>query len=260
MLKHQVIKNIHQEYSNFLDLKAILFDLGDTLVTRSVKDIFLMREALKEIDKLFMSEGYENRAKFLFSAFDDIYSEIDQIRERVYVEIPLSAWLNKLLIRVYGNKYPKKLFKNAINTTIEARSSFVKPINGVPEVLNELRMRYKVGLISNNSSNDVVFKVLSKLNMTKYFDIILTSEGFGVRKPYPGIFLYALKKLNIEFPESSVFVGDSIKHDINGARNAGMTAILLNKFRSSKKTHSVDFMIKEIKDLPVILDRIYKKI
>jgi HAD superfamily hydrolase (TIGR01662 family) len=242
-----------------LDLKGILFDLGDTLVTRSVKDIFLMREALKEINKLFMLEGYENRAKFLFSAYDDVYSEIDHIRESVYVEIPLNVWLNRLLIRVYGNKFSKKLFENAINAVIEARSSFIKPINGVPEVLNEVRKRYKIGLISNNSSKDVVFRVLSKLNMTHYFDIILTSDGFGVRKPYPGIFLYALKKLNIEFPELSVFVGDSIKHDIYGAKNVGMTTILFNKFQSSKKTHSADFIIKEIKDLPVILERINKK-
>ena len=64
-----------------MDLKGILFDLGDTLVTRSVKDIFLMKEALKEIDKLFMLEGYENRTKFLFSAYDDGSSHTEAPQE-----------------------------------------------------------------------------------------------------------------------------------------------------------------------------------
>jgi HAD superfamily hydrolase (TIGR01549 family) len=238
-----------------MEYEAILFDFGHTLVTRSVREIFLMRYALKEIDKLFILEGYKSREKFLFSAYNFVYSEIDKIREIVYIEIPLNAWLSRLLIRVYGNKFSKKLFEDAKNTVIKARSSFVKPINGVPEVLEKVRMSYKIGLISNNSSNDVVFRVLSKLNMIHYFDVILTSDGFGVRKPYPGIFLYALKKLNIEFPKLAAYVGDSMKHDIYGAKNVGMTAILFNKFYLSKKAYPADFIIREIRDLSVILEK-----
>ena len=52
--------------------------------------------------------------------------------------------------------------------------------------------------------------------------------GAGVAKPHPGIFRRALAELDVE-PEATLHVGDSVRKDYEGARNAGMQSLLLDR-------------------------------
>ena len=47
-------------------------------------------------------------------------------------------------------------------------------------------------------------------------------------KPHPSIFRAALQLLDVT-PAEAVMVGDSFKHDVEGALNVGMRAVLLNR-------------------------------
>ena len=47
-------------------------------------------------------------------------------------------------------------------------------------------------------------------------------------KPHPSIFEEALRALEVEAGEA-VMVGDSVSHDISGARQVGMRAVLLDR-------------------------------
>jgi len=47
-------------------------------------------------------------------------------------------------------------------------------------------------------------------------------------KPHPSIFSAALQLLDVTAAEA-VMVGDSFKHDIEGALSVGMAAVLLNR-------------------------------
>jgi putative hydrolase of the HAD superfamily len=47
-------------------------------------------------------------------------------------------------------------------------------------------------------------------------------------KPHPSIFAAALQRLGVTAAEA-VMVGDSFRHDIEGALAAGMRAVLLNR-------------------------------
>lgn len=60
-------------------------------------------------------------------------------------------------------------------------------------------------------------------------DVVLTSQEAGARKPEPLIFLTALGKANVPAAEA-IFVGDQYKADVQGARSAGMSAVLLDRF------------------------------
>ena len=54
----------------------------------------------------------------------------------------------------------------------------------------------------------------------------VSSAEHGYLKPHPGIFQAALDQLGIAASDA-VMVGDSLAHDILGARQAGLRAILL---------------------------------
>jgi HAD superfamily hydrolase (TIGR01549 family) len=57
--------------------------------------------------------------------------------------------------------------------------------------------------------------------LRKYCDAILGTEDIGALKPDPYSFLFMAEKLNV-IPEHVLYVGNSIKYDVRGAKNAGM--------------------------------------
>ena len=86
------------------------------------------------------------------------------------------------------------------------------------EVLTELTQRgYKLGIITNTvtSRKEHVHLALRKINVEKYFEVIVTSVDVGFDKPDERIFLIALKALGVR-PEESVMVGNRIGVDIVG--------------------------------------------
>lgn len=64
-----------------------------------------------------------------------------------------------------------------------------------------------------------------------YCDVILGTEFLGALKPAPYSFLETAKQLGVK-PEQVLYVGNSIKYDVEGARRAGMkSAYLLTGWR-----------------------------
>ena len=239
-----------------MHFEAILFDLGNTLVTQYVKERVVMREALKKIGlTIFPWEG-KNLTSVLIRGYDDVYKEINHFRETFYVEIPIDSWLSKLLIQTQNEELSENVLNEAKKIIVDARSSFVKTFDKVPDMLEELRIKYQLGIISNTSSSESTYKVLSKLKIMHFFDTIVTSAECGIRKPYPGIFIHALKKLKVKIIPLTVFVGDSPIHDIRGARNVGMKTILVSKDRINRSTNESDIVINEVMDVPNALERL----
>ena len=68
--------------------------------------------------------------------------------------------------------------------------------------------------------------VLERLGLAALLDAILTSAQVGVRKPDEAIFAHALALAGVS-PAEAVHVGDSLEEDVAGARNAGITPILV---------------------------------
>jgi putative hydrolase of the HAD superfamily len=69
-------------------------------------------------------------------------------------------------------------------------------------------------------------EVLERLGLAALLDAILTSAQAGVRKPDAAIFARALALAGVSATEA-VHVGDSLDEDIAGARNAGITPVLV---------------------------------
>jgi putative hydrolase of the HAD superfamily len=131
------------------------------------------------------------------------------------------------------------------------------------EVLTELKRRgYKLGIITNTvtSREEHVRMALRKIDVEKYFDVIVTSVDAGFDKPDERIFLTALKALNVK-PEEAVMVGNRISTDILGGNRIGMKTILykwneryLDIIQSPQEEPTR--IISSLKELPETLDEI----
>lgn len=84
----------------------------------------------------------------------------------------------------------------------------------------------RFGIVSNFSSN--CEELLAEVGLAKYFDFFIVSGIFGAEKPDPRIFQAAIAAADKPTGEL-VYVGDSLYHDVFGARTAGLDAILLDR-------------------------------
>jgi putative hydrolase of the HAD superfamily len=82
----------------------------------------------------------------------------------------------------------------------------------------------RVAVVSNSDGS--VAGSLETAGLAHLFETIVDSALVGVHKPDPEIFHLALGRLGVE-PESAWYVGDSVYHDLGGARAAGLARALL---------------------------------
>jgi putative hydrolase of the HAD superfamily len=121
------------------------------------------------------------------------------------------------------------------------------------DVLDTLRERgYRLGIISNWSWN--LAERVAQVGLEDYFEVIWASAYAGYNKPNPSIFHQALGKLPPPTVEASrvLYVGDSYRHDVGGARNAGIDVALIDRDGTSGAEDCT--VIRSLGELLNILD------
>lgn len=124
--------------------------------------------------------------------------------------------------------------------------------------LRQLKRRYRLALITNGRERAVLTTV-RRHDLYDFFAersvIASSSLGRGRGKPHPAIFRHALNRMRVR-PEQAIMVGDSWRHDIEGAAHIGIDAIWVNpsgKVLTQHARNTKVMSIREIGDLPDIL-------
>ena len=121
----------------------------------------------------------------------------------------------------------------------------------VPEVLRELHARgLTIGLISNTQRCLNSFQ--SHFALDGLFSVAVSSAAHGYMKPHPSIFQSALEKADAS-PDQAVMVGDSLGHDIAGARRLGMRAVLVSRTGPAASCPPDVPVITTLRELPSLL-------
>jgi len=139
----------------------------------------------------------------------------------------------------------------------------LKKVPHLDEVLTELKRKgFKLGIITNTTTSreENVRTALRRIDVEKYFDVIVTSVDVGHEKPDERIFLTALRKVRVK-PKDAVMVGNRISDDIVGGNRIGMKTILFrwNKRYPEKITSAEEQptrTIHSLEELPIVLQEI----
>jgi putative hydrolase of the HAD superfamily len=110
-----------------------------------------------------------------------------------------------------------------------------------------LRRDLKLAIVSNWDSH--LPKLLAALDLDRFFPVVAVSAIEEVGKPDPEIFRRACERLQVAATES-LHVGDSVTEDYEGARAAGLSAILLD--RQDRHPH----VAERIRSLGELLERL----
>jgi REG-2-like HAD superfamily hydrolase len=107
------------------------------------------------------------------------------------------------------------------------RGEFEALYEDVVPVLDGLRAQGKrLGILSNFSPN--LENVLRQVGIHHYFSFFVVSAIVGVEKPDARIFDLTMRAAQVSRAEI-VYIGDSVFHDVEGARAAGLAGILVDR-------------------------------
>lgn len=142
-----------------------------------------------------------------------------------------------------------ELYQNAI-------CAQAHPLPGAQETLAAVKAQgYRLGLLSNTMfTGQAHVHDLRRFGLDGYFDAMLFSADANKWKPRPDPYWHLLAELG-GTAETAVFIGDSPEHDVVGAHNAGLRAILI---RSSQRFHlpgdiRPDAVIHDLGELTAVL-------
>lgn len=88
------------------------------------------------------------------------------------------------------------------------------------------RRGFRLGVISNWSAT--LEQLLRSIGLLPYFDEVIASAAVGCRKPHRAIFEIALERMEAT-PDQAVHVGDLPEADGQGAQEAGIRPILIDR-------------------------------
>jgi len=227
-------------------IKAITFDLDDTLFDRT--------EAQRRTLRLIMQEF-----SYLFAGFDE-----DVVADTFYKsdEIAMQGWeagssfeatrINRCRIFLNALGLDEKYADEINKTYLRLYPSINVPVKGSQSVIDQLMGKFQLGVISNGAP-DVQYRKLEKIGIRHLFNCIVISDEVGYRKPDPRIFEIALRLLNRK-PEECLHIGDSYNADIIGAKKAGFQACWLNPDREQMPEVDIkpDFEISSLEDILAI--------
>lgn len=191
-------------------IKAVIFDLDNTLV-----DFMAMkRQALDAAIHAMRDAG-------LRLPVEEIRRRIDAIYEQRGIEF--QNVFDQLLFDEFS-KIDYKILSSGIIAYRRAREAALVPYPHVYMTLVELaKMHLKLAVVSDAPAREAWLR-LCYLNFHHIFDVVVTFDDTGERKPNPGPFRKALERLGVK-PEEALMVGDWAERDVVGAKQVGMKTV-----------------------------------
>ena len=120
------------------------------------------------------------------------------------------------------------------------------------EALEAVSGKYRVVVLSN-ADDSFLDSVLGRLDFP--FAAAMSSEGARCYKPNPELFLTLLRQIDVS-PEQAVYVGDRQYEDVKGARQAGLSAVWINRtgMEPDPDLPQPDYSISSLLDLTALFD------
>lgn len=201
--------------------KVLIFDFGGTIVTDDSDDRLHLMFYNEFIRKFNLPVSAEEM-------YDYLKAEIKEVLKRGHekwenLSEAYTQGIKKLLEakRLEAKEEYLSIFKKLY---LEYHEAYTEPFPHAIETLIKLKSAgFRLAIISN-IDNEIIEPVLRRLGIFDIFELIVTSEELGYGKPNRKIFETTLRRLNV-LPNDTIYVGDSLINDVQGAREAGMEAI-----------------------------------
>lgn len=226
-----------------LEISAVLFDLDNTLLdhegsARAGLAAFLRHLGSEQTDELVRAWFEIEQAGYnRFLARELSFQE--QRRERLRQFLPLT-----------GFPVPTKdsgldeLFTEYVQSYEGSWTAFP---DALPALTGLREIGMTIGIITNGNQHQQAGKI-SRMGLDPLVHRIYSSELMGHAKPAPEAFLVPCEEMQLS-PGRTLYVGDNFRVDVDGARNAGLRAVHLDREKPTGQG-----TVRSLSDLVPLLD------
>lgn len=220
-------------------IKAVVFDLDNTLV-----DFMKMKEmAVEGAVEAMIDAGLPLRKEEAIKKIYEIYDREGIEDQKVF---------DKFLSETFGRIDYKILAAGIVGYRKAKEAALVLYPHVHYTLMELLKMGKRLAVISDAPKLQAWTR-LAQTGLHHYFEVVVTFDDTGKRKPDPEPFIFALDKLNVR-PEESIMIGDWAERDIIGAKTIGMVTVFArygNTFDT--RVSGADYEVDDIQELLTII-------
>jgi len=232
MKDESVIKIIKQK-------EAILFDLFHTLTAlESTWSNGPMTSEMLGVDRKDWNEQV-----------------LEKSRERLAGKVKDPLVIIRNMAHAIDKTISEEVVQSAVNNRIKRfEGALINIPKETTRVLKTLKkMNKKIGLVSNADISEIV--AWDKSPIAHLFDSVIFSCEVGCVKPEPEIYNICIKELGVK-TNQCLFVGDGGSRELEGAKNLGITTIMITGIISelwpdkiAERRPHADYVIEQLTEL-----------
>lgn len=249
-----------------MTIRAVVFDLFDTLVDLSMNDLPRIEiggrfvpstaGALHEVATAYASVDLE----CFISVLTEVDRELREARHARGLELPTLERFEVVVDRL-GIDAPG-LPEILTETHMGMIRGQVRIPEGHEQILAKLARRVRLGLCSNFSHSAMALGLLDECGFRAHLDALAISDAVGIRKPRAEIFEAVLAELGVAAGEA-LHVGDSLAADVGGAAPLGIRTVWITRRVADRgaalrayEGPSPDYVIEQLSEIEALLDTI----
>ena len=245
------------------NMTGICFDIDDTLYSRRALLIQAAEETLRRTDGFIMSErtsfSGEVFLKIFYEKSDENFALVESgaitARESniwrlqqtfLTMGLPTESWQGAY----FTDRYTQLQNQIALSPIMR------KLLEDLARCAGKTAGQLRLGIVTNGASGHQ-WKKYRQLGLEHYIPQahVTVSGDVGISKPEPGIFRAAEDAIGLP-PGDLWLVGDSLKHDIEGAHAAGWHTIWMNRNAGSLQCADADITVRSEAELAAALRRL----
>jgi len=230
-------------------VKAIFFDVGATLLAPAKDEGETFTQLAAELDIVIDPDEVVAKVPLMYGLYEQLYEQDDSFWSDTVRAQAIWIEMYEYMASLLG--IPKQRHRELAEVVYRHYFSAAAwtTFDDVLPTLQTLRGRgIRMGLISNWDST--LCSIIDGLGMASYFETVVASADVCLHKPMPEIFELALRRLAVNAHET-LHVGDHLHADVEGAAQAGITPLLLD--RAGKHTDFEGLRIQSLLEIEALL-------
>jgi putative hydrolase of the HAD superfamily len=225
-------------------MQAVIFDLYGTLVDIETDEndpgLYAVLSQFLTYYEIFL------KPEKLAAQYQEVSAEHLLQHPGRYGEIDVFQVFEEILMRALGRKPERNLVMWVARLFRSLSRRRFGLFDDTLPCLSELSQHYHLGLVTDAQW---VFSEpeISMLGLNRFFETIVLSSRYFVRKPDPQIYKHALKAMWLE-PSQALYVGNDPEADVSGPQALGMPVVIIDR-----RAQHQDLRVPVIQDLRSLL-------
>lgn len=207
-------------------IKAMIFDMDGTVIDSNKLDFKALQKVFKEYD---VDIEYKEYVKLLGATTEEIikkYKDLDEEEIEKFIE------------------KKESLFREIV------KKEGIQPMADIEDLLKQIKKANIKMALATGAQREKLNFMMEVVDLSKYFDVIVTADDVEEGKPHPETFAKAAEKLGVSHDE--VIVWEDAQKGVEAAKNGKFICVAITTTNEGTEgLEKADILIDTYKNLKI---------